>query len=136
MNKPTREQIEHRAIEKLLNFKNCNDDCLFFGLTREECRKDVFCTKAIMEKALEEAEKELTKKLSLEEKQELRLFLSRLQNATMHDYTHIEIRVKPVRHTRFYIAKGDYYDSKSGILFCLQSLKVDKRYSIEDLLNG
>lgn len=131
MNKPTREQIEHRAIEKMLKMEYSDCDICKYKFKCE----DISCIQGLTETMLEQAERELTEtKLSAREKLELRLFLSRLQPATMHDYTHIEIKAKPVRHTRFYIANGDFYDSKAGILLCLQSLKYDKRFSIEDLL--
>ena len=113
MNKPTREQVEHRAIEIL---------------------SDTY--PLIAETMIEKAEKELTTILSDNNSRKLKILLDNLEVAIGHKYTHIEIKRNPVRHTRFYI-KGDrgLFDTVAKKYFCLFELEYDKKYSIEELLN-
>ena len=139
MNKPTIEQIEHRAIEILSSLDDKESDCDYCRVGGEDCCHQN-CARELMLSALEQAEKELTKtKLSEINRYELAVILKDLKKATGHEYTHIEKITKPIRHTRFYLKERlgvkNVFDTVSGTYLCLLSLELNKKYSIEDLLN-
>jgi len=85
MNKPTREQIEHRAIELMFNEENCCDFC-----DKKDCLSGN-CTSVLMKTALRKAEEELKDKLFLTDKQKdvLRSAIEKLEEATGHKYEDI-----------------------------------------------
>ena len=59
MNKPTREQIEHRAIELMLEE---GGSCAFCDHSKEKCCGNHYCKSSLMKTALRKAEEELTPK--------------------------------------------------------------------------
>ena len=129
MNKPTREQIEHRAIELMLNEEQSCGFC-----DKIDCVKGP-CKKVLMKTALRKAEEELTPKL-FENKKDRDIFYNKLANMTVylgHTYKFFKKSTKPVRHMRFYESPIKY-DSVSEHWDCVKLLKEDKMYSIEELL--
>ena len=132
MNKPTREQIEHRAIELMLKEEKSCDFCDHNKL------KDCFegsCKNNLMKTALRKAEEELTPKL-FENAKDRAIFHNKLANMTVylgHTYKFFKKSTKPVRHMRFYESPIKY-DSVSEHWDCVKLLKEDKMYSIEELL--
>ena len=151
MNKPTREQIEHRAIELLLNFDG-NDYCDFCRL-EETCTGYEKCTSELVKTALEKAEEELKDKLFLTDNQKsiLRNSIETLQNATGHQYEEIEY-VKDDRsktkvmafkwHSIEYIDANmrkeiKHFDTISGtfVSFADETFESGKTYKIEEILN-
>ena len=89
MNKPTREQIEHRAIELMLNEER---SCAFCdnNYSMDECKPGM-CKINLMKSALRKAEEELKDKLFLTDKQKdvLRSAIEKLEEATGHKYEDI-----------------------------------------------
>ena len=134
MNKPTREQIEHRAIELML--EETKPDCTFCDYNEDQnnCAK-YLCKSCLMKTALRKAEEELTPKL-FENKKDRDIFYNKLANMTVylgHTYKFFKKSTKPVRHMRFYESPIKY-DSVSEHWDCVKLLKEDKMYSIEELL--
>ena len=134
MNKPTREQIEHRAIELML--EETKDSCEFCDKNyREDCF-DRSCKNNLMETALRKAEEELTKPKYFSNDENRRYFqkqLADLIGATDHRYKYFEKSLKPVPHMKFYIYENEY-DMISGIWGTAYSLNYDEKYFIEELL--
>jgi len=129
MNKPTREQIEHRAIELMLNEEQSCGFCDKIDCVKEPCKK------VLMKTALRKAEEELTPKL-FENLKDRAIFHNKLANMTVylgHTYKFFKKSTKPVRHMRFYESPIKY-DSVSEHWDCVKLLKEDKMYSIEELL--
>ena len=130
MNKPTREQIEHRAIELMLNKES---NCSFCD--RTNCA-DGYCKEILMKTALRKAEEELTKPKYFSNDENRRYFqkqLADLIGATDHRYKYFEKSLKPVPHMKFYIYENEY-DTISGIWGTAYSLNYDEKYLIEELL--
>ena len=130
MNKPTREQIEHRAIELMLTEENSCNFC-----DKTNCA-DGYCKEILMKTALRKAEKELTKPKYFKH-DESRLYfqkqLADLIGATDHRYKYFEKSTKPVLHMKFYIDKNEF-DTISGMWGAVCGLNYDKKYSIKELL--
>ena len=130
MNKPTREQIEHRAIELMLNEEQSCGFCDKIDCVKEPCKK------VLMKTALRKAEEELTKPKYFSDDENRRYFqkqLADLIGATDHRYKYFEKSLKPVPHMKFYIYENEY-DMISGIWGTAYSLNYDQKYLIEDLL--
>lgn len=138
MKKPTRSEIEHRAIEKILNMGSVRcANCKYYD-GESYCSAEKNCTVALMETALEEAEKELTA-LSSTEKATIESHILDLKKATWHGYTHIMFKYEPVAHVRYYHNMFDYglsYDAVVGSWWVDMNVETNKKYSIEELLNG
>ena len=135
MNKPTREQIEHRAIELML--EEIKPDCTFCDYNEDQnnCAK-YLCKSCLMKTALRKAEEELTKPKYFENEKRLNDFaisLERLTQATTHVYKYIKVCNKPVSHMRFYF-ELDKYDSIEGVWLCAELLKYNIAYPIKELL--
>ena len=133
MNKPTREQIEHRAIELMLKEEG---SCEFCKHHKEDSCANYYCKSALMETALRKAEEELTKPKYFENEKRLNDFvisLERLTQATTHVYKYFKVCKKPVSHMRFYFAT-DKYDSIEGVWLCAELLQYDIAYPIRELL--
>ena len=127
MNKPTREQIEHRAIELMLEE---GGSCAFCD--QNSPLGNCFggkCKSSLMKTALRKAEEELTPKYFASD--ESRLYfqkqLADLIGATDHRYKYFEKSRKPVLHMKFYIDENEY-DTISGIWGTAYSLNFDKKY--------
>ena len=132
MNKPTREQIEHRAIELMLKEEKSCDFCDKKNL--DDCFEGS-CKNNLMKTALRKAEEELTPKYFAND--ENRLYfqkqLADLIGATDHRYIYFGKSRKPVLHMKFYIDENEY-DTISGVWGTVYSLNYDKKYSIKELL--
>ena len=134
MNKPTREQIEHRAIELMLEETKGSCDFCDQNSPLGNCLGGI-CKINLMKSALRKAEEELTPKL-FENKKDRDIFYNKLANMTVylgHTYKFFKKSTKPVRHMRFYESPIKY-DSVSEHWDCVKLLKEDKMYSIEELL--
>lgn len=127
MNKPTREQIEHRAVENMLN-------------------QGGFIS-SLIQAHLEKAEKELTPSILTSNQQRiLRGKLQALGEVTGHKYDtiqYIEYPSNDYKSIRLgYISSKDgyrYEDTITGgtfIKFADDVFKKNEFYEIKDLLNG
>ena len=135
MNKPTREQIEHRAIELML--EETKPDCTFCDYNEDQnnCAK-YLCKSCLMKTALRKAEEELTKPKYFARDEDRCYFqkqLADLIGATDHRYKYFEKSLKPVPHMKFYIYENEY-DTITGIWGTAYSLNYDQKYLIEELL--
>ena len=154
MNKPTREQIEHRAIELML--EETKPDCTFcdYNDNQTNCAK-YLCKSCLMKTALRKAEEELKDKLFLTDKQKnsLRNAIEILQYATGHRYEEFRYNNSDTtnKNTKFiwYTKKSDvlssdkaviitetHYDRISGcfVSFADEVFEDGKTYKIERIL--
>ena len=135
MNKPTREQIEHRAIELMLEETKGSCDFCDQNSPLGNCLGGI-CKINLMKTALRKAEEELTKPKYFSNDENRRYFqkqLADLIGATDHRYKYFEKSLKPVPHMKFYIYENEY-DTITGIWGTAYSLNYDEKYLIEELL--
>ena len=154
MNKPTREQIEHRAIELMLEEKGNSCDYCDQNSPLGNCLGGI-CKISLMKTALRKAEEELKDKLFLTDKQKnsLRNAIEILQYATGHRYEEFRYNNSDTtnKNTKFiwYTKKSDvlssdkaviitetHYDRISGcfVSFADEVFEDGKIYKIEELL--
>ena len=149
MNKPTREQIEHRAIELMLNKEANCDFC-----DKTNCA-DGYCKENLMKSALRKAEEELKNKLFLTDNQKniLIINIEALQTATKHRYEDIRYNNSDISNKNiefiWYTKHSDvissdkaviitetHYDRISGcfVSFADEVFENGKVYKIEEIL--
>lgn len=143
MNKPTRSEIEHRAVEILLNLKEAGSACQICKYRGDlSCCGEVSCSNALMESALEKAEKELTSLLTHNQKHQLEAQLNKLQELTKNKYESLEYDTLRKKMYLYFFDKGgerkfDVINGGSFITFADDVFELNKEYDIqEELLNG
>ncbi len=146
MNKPTREQIEHRAIEILSSINDKESDCAHCRNGDGNCYHPG-CARELMLSALEQAEEELTPHiLTSNQQRTLKEKIESLEKLTGHHYDTIELIENSFNDFKAiwlgYVSSKNscrYADTITGgtfIAFADEVFKVNEIYLIEDLLNG
>ncbi|MBR3243923.1 MAG: hypothetical protein IKF90_14715 [Parasporobacterium sp.] len=134
-NKPSKEQIENRAVKLMLSGELRCKDCKY-----NAAKCDLNCSKKLMETALEEAQKGLTGVLLTEsERMELRSKIELLQQATGHIYTSITfLKIGDYELTHLYFNEVQFkHDVICGRLlsYADELLEDGKIYEIKVLLS-
>lgn len=143
MNKPTRSEIEHRAVEILLNLKETGSACQICKYRGDlSCCGEVSCSNALMESALEKAEKELTQILSPKQKIQLKNRLDELEKVTKHKYISFTY-YNDIEDNKFVNLEYKYIQNEFRVdmihvpfvSFADEVFESGKEYNIEELLN-
>jgi len=145
MNKPSKSRIEHRAIEIVLTKGNTRClNCRYFHRDNSYCTQtEKSCVVALMESALEQAEKELTKViLTPNQKKVLKEKLEALENTTGHKYDYLTYTITPGYKKKISLDWSVFGDSGSDciyggsfITFADLVFTQDVKYNIKELLN-